>query len=457
VSRQLSSFTFCLALVCLPLVGVGSLELLGLPSAGMGLQPTVLLAALSLAILLPSRWRSFADFDSALPLAALTLLLFIGSSSTWTLENLGLFGEHPWSKSVKQLLQFLLYAAIATTPALLLHGEDREAELRRWEVGLSIGLLLSSIYGLVQAVDFYRPVSFMATADQWVSSNPSIAAGSHELYLGHRFVGIPRIRSSACEPLYFASYLLLAVPVAIAAASRQSSSWARAWRTAAVMLGCTVFVMTFSRAAYAAAAFGALMALVLWRRAGAPAFVSRRRLQWMLGAVILVGLLVGTLSGKAPWELPVLLVQRALQSFASHDMSNLTRFFAWEAGWRAFLERPIIGHGWGSFGFHYYGLAPDGGAGAHFGWPVANSIPIRLLAELGVVGALLAGWYLWPLFRRLARLWLSPQSVGAGGFLSILWVIATFQGLTHSQIQLPHLWLLGGICLFLPRNRPTMV
>jgi O-antigen ligase len=390
-------------------------------------------------------------------MALFGLALLVGLSSCWTLEHAGLFGEAPWSKSAKQGLQFFLYGAFALTPALLLDAPHSDVELRRWERWLSLGLLLSAIYGLLQAVDFFRPLSFMNALDAWFSSNPSIAAGSHELYLGHRFVGIPRIRSTACEPLYFGSYLLLAVPIALAAAMRQRGRWGRAWRLSTVLLGSVCFVMTFSRGAYVAAAFGAGIAGLLWWRAGAPPILSRRRLISGAIATALVAVFVGALSDLAPWELPALLVRRLQQTFASHDMSNLTRFFAWEAGWRAFLQRPLVGHGWGSFGFFYYGLAPAGGAGAHFGWPVTNSIPIRILAELGILGTLLAAWCFWPIARRLGRLWLWPRAVEVGGFLSILWVIAAFQGLSHSQLQLPHLWVLGAICLFLPRFRSALV
>ena len=58
--------------------------------------------------------------------------------------------------------------------------------------------------------------------DDWFRSNPSIAAGSHELYLGHRFVGIPRVRAMACEPQYYGSYLLASLPFVLAAWSTAS-------------------------------------------------------------------------------------------------------------------------------------------------------------------------------------------------------------------------------------------
>ena len=46
------------------------------------------------------------------------------------------------------------------------------------------------------------------------TSNPAILAGSEELYLDGHFRGVPRLRGTACEPLYLGNYLLLVLPLA---------------------------------------------------------------------------------------------------------------------------------------------------------------------------------------------------------------------------------------------------
>jgi len=179
----------------------------------------------------------------------------------------------------------------------------------------------------------------------------------------------------------------------------------------------------------------------------------------LLGAalgVLVLGGVVAILSGRSVLELPELLLQRIGQSVASHDMSNMTRLYAWTAAWRAFQEAPVLGIGWGGFGFHYYLLAPAGGAGAHFGWPMANNLPLLVLAETGLVGALLWGWAAWPALRALLRpakpgSRIAPEWWWDWGFAALCAGVLV-QTLTFSQWNLPHLWLLAGISAALGRR-----
>jgi len=451
---RLSSFLFSLALFTLPWVGVGTLELLGLDGVGGGLQPSMLLAWVALLAAVAAERGALARRVPASLWAACGFTV-LSVAHTWTLSDMGLFGEEPWSKSAKQAVMLLMYVGVALAPAAILCQSDRDRSLWQWERWLSLGLLFVSAFGLLQALDYYAPLPGIERVDKWFSSNPSIAAGSHELYLGHRFVGIPRIRATACEPLYFGSYLLIALPIC-ALGVRHSVGRARAWRVVTLVAGATNLVLTFSRGVYAAAAAGVLAAAIIWWRAGRPALCGRRALLSMVGVAAMVVVLVSMLSGTAPWALPGLLSRRALQTFADHDMSNLTRFYSWGVAWEAFLSRPVLGHGWGSYGFLYYPLAPESGAAAHFGWPVVNNVALRVLAEAGAVGLALWAWVLAGPIRSLGQA-LGGRSVASRALLFSLLLLTLFvQSLSHSQLQLPHLWVCAGGAVFFA-HRPGAV
>jgi O-antigen ligase len=449
--RAIELNCLAVALAALPWIGVGLSEWWFGRSVGFGLQLSVLASWCSVgAALLREAGRHRLR---SLPRGGwlLAALLWTGATTmlTWRLDTLGLAGEQAWWKSLKQVGVLLVFAGCLLAPLVVAPRGD---EWRKLERGLAIGLLVACVYALVQAVHFHLPLPAVAAIDRWASSNPSIASGSHELYLGHRFVGIPRLRAGACEPLYFGSYLLAALPCVAVASSRRlgRSRW---WRQAACGLGAISLVLTFSRGVYAGVVAALLCHLVAWRRAGrawpkpaAPRLAALAA--WGLFAVVLTA----ALAGLPPWRLPGLLFERGLQTLAGHDMSNWTRFYAWQAAWSAFCEQPLWGVGWGGFGFHYYRLAPEAGAAAHFGWPMANNLPLLLLAETGVVG-----WALW--FWALRPTWaLAWRAEDARSFLfSVLCIACFVQFLTHSQLQLPHVWLLLGFSLHAAQQRDAVV
>ncbi|HEX9900971.1 MAG TPA: O-antigen ligase family protein, partial [Candidatus Methylomirabilis sp.] len=299
---------------------------------------------------------------------------------------------------------------------------------------------------------------WMLAVERWATSNPSIAAGSDQLYLGHRFVGIPRVRGPACEPLYFGSYLLAIAPVT-AAAAWGSRGWSRLWRWITVGLAALALVLTFSRGVYGAAVV-VLLLLVwgLWRGR-----LPRPRLRVAGAGVVAMAVAVlvaaSVFTGTEPWALPRLLADRVAQSFVGHDMSNLTRLYSWSVAVDLARQAPWSGVGWGGYGFHFFELAGPEATGAHFGWPVPNNLPLQIMAETGIPGLLLWGFALWPAVRSLVRR--DPQvsaAEDAGRFLLAALVVGMgVQAMTHSQLQLPHLWLVTGISSALASSRFPLV
>ena len=435
------------ALVLAPWAGLGLVHVLTGRSLGAGVQPAYLPLLLLIGV---AGWSVLRARDTERPLLLTCALAWTLATTTWlwTRDVVGLAGDVPWTKGLKQFVLLTFFASAAAAFAWC----ATRVELRRLERAASVGLAIAGVVALVQAVTFHLSVPGGAGLERLVSSNPSIASGSGELYLGDRFVGIPRVRGPFPEPLHFGSYLLAAVPVTFAGAWAARGA-GRAWRVGVGLLGLLCLLMTFSRGAwFGAVAVGFVLAVGMGR--GVLPRPSRRLVVGTVaGALVLATIGWPVLTGQAVWELPGLLVQRVQQSFAGHDMSNLTRFWSWRVAWDLFADHPVGGVGFGGFGFWYFERAGAIGSGAHFGWPVVNNLPLQLLAETGAAVFLLWAACLVPALRPLWQ-----RRAGAAAFLLAACVVGTVVHLlTFSQWDLPHLWILFGLAAGMGRRIPQVV
>ena len=474
-SIPLAESALLLTFFLLPWIGVGLGNLLLGRSLGTGAQPALVSGGFALLCFPFLGWRGIdRDGERMLVLLCWTVL---GAAAVWGLDEMGLGGEAPWSKTLKQLVQLLYFFALAAMPALLLtRVRDPRSTLHRWESAASAGLLLASVVGLYFAAAYYLDLPGREALGRILGSNPSIASGSDELYLGRRFVGIARVRSGAAEPLYFGSYLLCVLPATVMGWN-QAKGWGRVWRMVTLVLGFSCAVLTFSRGVYLGLFLLAI--LMVWGvRRGVLPRSRRKALVWSVaGLIVASSALAALFSGTAPWQLPALMLRRMNQSFAGHDLSNLTRLASWRAAWLLFLQDPLQGVGWGAYGFWFYRVGGPTAGAAVFAWPVTNSFPLRILAETGAVGALLWALALWRPLSALrvlgprgeaspgAREERLPGSRGgeslnargdagrdAASFVLAATVAAMLLQLTtFSQLNLPHLWLCAGISAALAR------
>jgi hypothetical protein len=106
------------------------------------------------------------------------------------------------------------------------------------------------------------------------------------------------------------------------------------------------------------------------------------------------------------------------------------RFFLWQQAWQVFLAHPLLGIGWGQLAWGIFSrLEAAPGLDTLVHEPYAHNLPLQLLAETGIVGAVLVmgalGLWLW---RRVRQ---SPTPEG--------WWILALAGveLVHSMIEFP--------------------
>lgn len=93
------------------------------------------------------------------------------------------------------------------------------------------------------------------------------------------------------------------------------------------------------------------------------------------------------------------------------DVSLLNRLSWWQAGWRMFMDHPLLGAGWGTFGSEYLVYRPVVTENTAY----AHNIVVQLLAEGGVAGAGLWGLFIVSRWAGTGRI--SPVTAAAGAFL----------------------------------------
>jgi len=418
------------ALLTLPMIGVGLVAALTGRDLGAGLQPSwlALAVATGAAATLRPRWRPSGAWRRWLAAVAVVLLLSLAGLA---LAPSGEAMPTTMLRWGKQVVQLAIMAAFVAWPAVALRGDARW----RWTARLIvIGALLQAAYGAIQWIDWYHPGALPAGWERFATSNPAILSGSTQLHLQDGFLDVPRLRGMAAEPLYLGSYLLLVLPVV------GLTGWPTAGRTAARIVLGMLLVLTWSRGAWLAGAVGLGLAAVMAVRVGGRR-PGRRTVVVAVGA----GLAFVLLLGAARLDL---VLDRLAQTFSRRDWSNLTRLYSMQAAWRAFLLSPLVGVGWGQFGFHFPRLVDAAGLQSQFQWPVVNNFPLQVLCETGLAGfGVLAAGAL-RLVQRVHRAALAP---GERGLRVRACAVATgavwLQLLTFSQYNLPHLWLAPGLLL----------
>jgi len=439
----------CLA--TLPWVGLCVVRSTTGQDLGTGLQPAYLFLAIAVVASWPDtepgRVLRRVPHGWIWPAALAAILL--SALGVWRVPGLATPVE-AWTRYGRQVLQWLLMAAFALHLSVWLRGEDR---WRRVLIALMAGLVFQLVYGFWQVLDFYRPGVVFAALERIFTSNPGVLSGSEELFLGRDFVGIPRVRGTVCEPLYLGNYVLALLPwtILLAAGCRRLL-----WLTVG---GVLLLVATWSRGAWLAALPGLLVALVALRRAGrlrAPA----RPWRLLAGAAVVLAAAHVLSDGR----MSALMTQRLQQSLNMEDWSNLTRLYSMETAWRAFLQYPVFGIGWGQFGHHFARLVDPMGLQSQFAWPVVNNYPLAILCETGLIGIAAFGLAVGALTRHVRKR-LDALAPAADGPVSQDWLrlVAAAAGatavwcqlLTFSQYNLPHIWVSLGLLLAALADTPS--
>ncbi len=473
-----ATFFYGAALLTLPWAGVGLLKLSTGRDWGGGLQPAWLFLALAVLCAGGDRIRSGSltkDPGRGLP-PRLCRWLILGSVAILFSVLISVGGlrlapsgepaDATLGRFAKQVVQLAIMVFFTVWPALWTRGRSRWI----WTVKLlMIGGVLQVAYGILQGFDYFHSLAAVAWLEGIFTSNPSILSGSGELYLGDSFRHVPRLRGTVCEPLYLGNYLLFLLPLLVV------PIWTGRTRRLVAAAFLLLLLWTWSRGAWLGLVGQVVVAggMVISLGSGAgldPTRFDTRKFKLViigLAALLVVVPLVGLATG---WEELLFPYRRLAQAFSGQDWSNLTRLYSMQAAWRAFLLSPVLGIGWGQFGWHFPALVDPMGLQSQFTWPVVNNFPLLILCETGMIGFLVfAAWSI-GLVRAVRSRWsdLARPLTGEGftfppGRILLATTVSVagvwLQLLTFSQYNLPHIWVSLGLLLAIladrdPRNEP---
>jgi O-antigen ligase len=215
-----------------------------------------------------------------------------------------------------------------------------------------------------------------------------------------------RARGAVGHYMTYGGQLLIFIPVAAAVALLARD---RRWKWGAGVasgLGLIALVGTFTRSAWLGVA--ASLATIL----------GLTRPRWLIGLAVAIGIL--TVAAPASYR------DRLASAFDPQHPMNLERTYMWMAGLEMFKDHPLTGVGLEDLHpvYERYRLPQ-----AHESVGHLHSVPVMILATMGVVGVIAFLWYFGALFR-CAATGLEPMlrspDVEAGLRLGVLAALVGF-------------------------------
>jgi O-antigen ligase len=276
-----------------------------------------------------------------------------------------------------------------------------------------------------------------------------VAAGVFQLFVDERmgfnfFTGSDRrVVATLGNPAFLGGWIVLVLPVLVAdLLGRPLRSTGGALQGAVIVGLFILLLLTRTRSSLLALPCG-FFVFLLWRGGG-----FRRPL--MIG-----GAAAAMLTAGAVLFIPGMGERLGSLTDVSGGTTFARRVPIWEAGWHAFLSRPILGHGPGQFERVMRDhRSPDyWTTGSEDLTPHAHNEPIELLADGGIVALLLFGWVVAAALRSAwgargdSPSWPRTMSAGIVGGMGALLV----DNLANVSMRQPPVailfWLLLGLLL----------
>jgi O-antigen ligase len=283
-------------------------------------------------------------------------------------------GHSPWSKSAKQIAQWLadLWVAYLTLRFVRTWKDFRFALNCHF-----FGLLLVTGSVFLELIALRRPTSMAASLYQLLHNG-----GMEESN---------RLTLLAYEPSIAGDYLLSVIPLVICGAYYwKSRHWLILWSAVSLVLFCG----TFSLGCFGALFAAALIVGIVYARRGSKGMLVG------LGLLLVVLVASAVTSSKGEQLLgdrATALLEGGLDPSSIPDFSTRDRLAHAEAAFNTFLEYPVLGVGIGKSGFYAYSTYPvwaleqEDVNEAAFGsntdtLPTSFNLFLEMLAETGVVG-----------------------------------------------------------------------
>ncbi len=271
-----------------------------------------------------------------------------------------------------------------------------------------------------------------------------LGAGVNWTFLTEKYtrdiLGFTRIQGFFVEPLYFANFLIFPIVFCILLLMnkvKNPKTKIFLWLTLA--LSIINFILTNARGAFITLFVIFILFLILNRKR-----FSKEFLVSCAAAIVILILFFGTVSFVMPESSLGSFVKHAthpLQGAAFEERSETFGF-----AWQMFKDRPIVGHGPGSFGL----MAPLKEWEVRENWKIANNLYLEFLAESGILGFTVMMIFFILLLISLYKSFAKTDNkllkiLFQGFFLVILGILIQYN--TFSVIYLPYVWIVIGLAV----------
>lgn len=191
-----------------------------------------------------------------------------------------------------------------------------------------------------------------------------------------------------------------------------------------VGIGVLSLIVSLSRAAWLGIGFSAFVGIAMYVHKSQFSFRKMLLGLWIFGGIILASVLaLAVWNSNADSGHKNATISTKLSSVANTatDVSNKERIVRWKAAWRMFLEKPLMGHGSGTYQYNYI--------------PYQHS---RELTQISVLNPYHAPENSGGTAHSEFLLLLSEKGFLAGIAFILLWTVILYRGLTRPYVKQIH-------------------
>ncbi|MDI6892711.1 MAG: O-antigen ligase family protein [Actinomycetota bacterium] len=253
---------------------------------------------------------------------------------------------------------------------------------------------------------------------------------------------LTRIHSTALEPLHFASYLLVVIPVTAALYQSRSAIFSRSLLFFGLVIMGIAMLMTIARGGYVGLVLAVFVIFLLSKRNAQTRGGGKKILVALICGAVILAIVVALLA-------PGMLRETIVGGTAVRAGSSFTRMLLIKDAWGMLESHPLLGIGVGNFG-PYYNRFYKIPSTAVADFRTVNNVPMEILTETGIFGFLALAWVLlryvrsmWGAIKRTPDPFIYALLVG---FMASFFGLA-FQYLTYSPFYAIWTWFMLGMSM----------
>ena len=337
---------------------------------------------------------------------------------------LGAFRNLPWIKSISRIFLLIFMIIIYY---FIIHFVKNEKTIKYALLFLFISSVAVSIYGLYGFTAYYLDLpTHIGNWNTIVKPSPLI-------------LDPPRIRSTEMEPLFFGNYLLSIIPVALSLFFLKQKFISRRLLFLVIFVDSLALILTFSRGVWFAFIISILFFIIIQGRI----LLQNKKILISLGLIAIIIFLV-----FSPLLIPQ--ITGVFNTSSAKFWSVKMRLISINYALIAFKNHPILGIGYENYNFYsgnkiYVGLDPN-----PINLSEPNNYPIKILAEMGIIGFVAGVWLyiqiILMVWRVIKKTKIDLYKNLATGYL-VAFIGVTTQLLFFSTITFVYLWVMLGLII----------